>query len=69
MEEVWPECQAKERAKDCEGEVNPARWVLGYRTCIKCGSPNLNQTRTVAPAYNKGPVMLIGRKDVKDIGR
>ena len=24
---------------------------------------------TVAPAYNKGPSMVVGRKDIKDIGR
>ena len=24
---------------------------------------------TIAPAYNKGPSMVVGRKDIKDIGR
>jgi len=24
---------------------------------------------TVAPAYNKGPSMVVGKKDIKDIGR
>ena len=24
---------------------------------------------TIAPAYNKGPSMVVGKKDIKDIGR
>ena len=64
----WPECEATNPAKDCEGEVHPARWALGYRTCIKCGT-EVRVVRTVAIAYNKGPVMLVLRSDIKDIGR
>jgi len=63
----WPACEARYKSEKCEGEVDPKRWALGYRTCIECGSPSIK--RTIAPAYNKGPVMLIGRKDIKDIGR
>jgi len=64
----WPECLATSPAKDCEGEVHPARWALGYRTCIKCGSLE-HKIRTIAIAYNKGPVMLILPSDIKDIGK
>ena len=51
----------------CGEEIDPRRADLGYRTCIKCGSP---VTRfTVAPAYNKGAYQLVTRRNVKDIGR
>jgi hypothetical protein len=64
----WPNCEASNPAKNCEGEVHPARWALGYRTCIKCGT-STNPVRTVAIAYNKGPIMLILSSDIKDIGK
>lgn len=53
--------------EDCEGSVAPARSALGYKTCLKCGSPD--PVRTVAPSFNKGPYQLIPLDCVKDIGR
>lgn len=59
----WPIC----RTKDCGEEVNPARWSLGYRTCLRCGSPR--KEFIVGQAYNKGGLQLITETDVKDMGR
>lgn len=53
--------------EDCDREVPAARHALGYKTCLKCGSPA--PVRTVAPAFNKGGYQLIPRDCVKDIGR
>lgn len=53
--------------EECEGIVAQARYDLGYKTCLKCGSPA--PVRTVAPAFNKGGYQLIPRDCVKDIGR
>lgn len=61
--EDWPECTKE----GCGNEVNPKRWALGYRTCLKCGSP-LKQF-TVAPAYNKGGLQLISPDMLEHIGR
>lgn len=59
----WPECTNP----DCGNEVNPKRWALGYRTCLKCGSP-LKQFPVASP-YNKGGLQLITPSEVEFIGR
>lgn len=51
----------------CDEEVHPARWALGYKTCIYCGSPK--KEYTVAIAYNKGAYQLISENDIQYIGR
>lgn len=52
---------------DCEEEVLPARYALGYRTCIYCGSPD--KVRTVGIAYNKGAYQLISLDDIESVGK
>lgn len=61
---------------DCEvcGEQYPMRrWQLGYRTCLDCGERSAAakiaaRSKQVAPAYNKGPYMMItSRNDLKGI--
>lgn len=51
----------------CQKEFPKARSDLGYDTCLEHGEKP--KQFTVAPAYNKGPLQLITRKYVKDIGR
>ena len=37
--------------------------------CYKKKRFTTTKTYTIAPAYNKGPSMVVGKKDIKDIGR
>lgn len=52
---------------ECGEEIPLARFILGYETCLKCGSPN--PTRTVAIPYNKGAYQLVTPDEVRDLGR
>jgi hypothetical protein len=55
----------------CEfcGEQYPARRKeLGYRSCLECGDiqaqkEKIFKSKCTAPAYNKGPFMLITNKE------
>lgn len=51
MPNIEPICQS------CGKPYLKARFELGYKTCLDCGSPA--PIRTVAPAFNKGPLQLI----------
>lgn len=42
---------------DCEEDVHPKRFELGFTTCIYCGSPE--KKRTITIPYNKGSYQLI----------
>jgi len=42
---------------ECEEDVNPKRFELGFTTCIYCGSPE--RKRTITIPYNKGAYQLI----------
>lgn len=55
------------RNLECGEEIATKRWDLGYRTCIKCGTPR--KEFTVSIPYNKGPYMVIPKSDIKDMGR
>jgi hypothetical protein len=51
----------------CGEKFSEERAKLGFRTCLQHGEQR--KQFTVAPAYNKGPLMLITRSQVKNIGR
>lgn len=51
----------------CPNEVPPKRHKLGYDKCIQHGERK--KQYTVAPAFNKGGLQLITKRDVRDIGR
>ncbi len=54
--------------RDCGEPIEPpGRVALNYDTCLSCGSPPVRPI--LAIPYNKGPEMVVSRKDVKDIGR
>jgi len=53
--------------EECEENVDPRRYALGYPTCMYCGSSE--PKRTIAIPYNKGAYQLIDRDMVKDIGK
>ena len=61
--EIWQTCANE----DCDEEVNPKRIALGYKTCLKCGSPE--PTRLVGQASNKSGYQLLAETDVKSMGR
>lgn len=55
--------------KECGEEYPNARKALGYSVCLECGELHAQEEiayrRTcVAPAYNKGPQMYIGSKEL-----
>lgn len=51
---------------DCEKEVNPKRWALGYKICLECGALAASQeieakSKRVVLAYNKGSYQYAGK--------
>ncbi len=60
---------------DCMTEYAHARRVLGYRTCLDCGSTRAlreiqRKAKCSAPAYNKGAYQYVGSvQAAKGIGR
>lgn len=55
--------------KQCYEEYPDARKALGYSTCLDCGEVDARKESDfrkmcTAPAYNKGPVMYIGSKEL-----
>jgi hypothetical protein len=58
---------------ECLEEYSDKRRKLGYKTCLECGDVDaakeiIRKASCVAPAYNKGPYMLItSKEDVKGI--
>lgn len=60
---------------DCMVEFQQARYDLGYRTCLDCGSTRAlremkRKAKCTAPAYNKGAYQYIGtRSAALGVGR
>lgn len=57
--------------KTCLEEYPDARKALGYSTCLQCGDVDAQKEiayrRTcLAPAYNKGPVMYVGSRELAE---
>ena len=49
----------------CSGEVHPARSVLGYRVCMKCGDRVARDERAgwcIVQTYGKGPYQFVTRE-------
>lgn len=59
--EDWPVC-ARE---NCDNEYNPKRALLGYDTCLDCGSRE--PIRTIAQLHQKSGLQLIVHGDIDDI--
>jgi len=46
----------------CGDDIDPRRYALGYRMCLKCGEANARQARkswTVVQEYTKGNYQLV----------
>ena len=60
---------------DCMTEYQQARFDLGYRTCLDCGSTRAlrerqRKARCTAPAYNKGAYQYVcSKSSAKGVGR
>ncbi len=56
-------------------EYDPRRRLLGYRTCLDCGSTRAlremkRKAKCTAPAYNKGAYQYVGTiANAKGVGR
>jgi hypothetical protein len=57
-DEIYHDCTTP----GCGDEVADARWQLGYRTCLGCGSPA--PKRTIVPLHKQG-YMLVSRREVQ----
>ena len=59
----------------CMIEYNPQRRLIGYRTCLDCGSTLAlkearRRAKCSAPAYNKGAYQYVGSvQSAKSVGR
>lgn len=59
----------------CGDEIEPSRWSLGYRECLRCGDRTAKRIKSIrdqscAPAYNKGAYQpVFSREDALLIGR
>jgi hypothetical protein len=60
--EKWPACERQTSPK-CDGEVNPKRWALGYRSCVDCGDGK--KEFTSAPMHKSGYVLVTNAADLK----
>ena len=52
---------------ECQVEIPEARAKLGYVTCLEHGTKRM--VFASAPAYNKGPYMLITQRQLKESGK
>jgi RNA polymerase-binding transcription factor DksA len=49
----------------CGEDIDPRRYVLGYRTCLECGEKQAKQIRhTVAPMHKGNYMLITDRKDL-----
>ena len=52
----------------CSEQVNPARYDLGYRTCLKCGEVTAGKRKfTVVPMHKSNYVVISNKKELKGI--
>lgn len=46
----------------CGVQIAPARYALGFRTCLECGEVKAKQTRhTVAPMHKSNYILITDR--------
>ena len=51
----------------CGDDVDPRRWLLGYRVCLFCGEEQAKQERTawcIAPMHKSNYVLITDRRDL-----
>ena len=63
-----------EECNICGDFVSPARAKLVGKLCLSCGEEQAQQLakarkKQIAPAYNKGAYQVIGKNNIKDIGK
>ena len=52
----------------CSEWVNPARYNLGYNTCLKCGEVSAgNRKFTVVPMHKSNYVVVSNKEELKGI--
>ena len=53
---------------DCDEQVNPARFNLGYLTCLKCGEVSAGKRKfTVVPMHKSNYVVISNKQELKGI--
>ena len=54
--------------KNCDNEVSPQRYNLGYDTCLKCGEVTASKRKfTVVPMHKSNYVVITKREELKGI--
>mgnify|MGYP003345590944 CR=1 FL=1 len=52
----------------CGDEIDPRRYVLGYRLCMCCGEKKARQTtHTIAPMHKSNYVLIVDKKDLEGL--
>ena len=52
----------------CDEEVIPARYNLGYPTCLKCGQVTAGKRKfTIVPMHKSNYVVISNKKELKGI--
>ena len=52
----------------CDEQVSPARFNLGYRTCLKCGEVSAGKRKfTVVPMHKSNYVVISNKQELKGI--
>ena len=53
---------------DCDEQVSPARFNLGYPTCLKCGEVSAGKRKfTVVPMHKSNYVVISNKQELKGI--
>lgn len=60
----WPECTRQNEG--CDGEVNPRRWELGYRWCLRCSDPPKDFCSV--PMHKSNLVLITDIRQLKEVG-
>jgi hypothetical protein len=54
----------------CQDEIPPARYALGYRTCLQCGDRQAKQERKlwcIAPMHKSNYVLITDKADLQGL--
>ena len=52
----------------CSDEVNPRRWALGYRSCLRCGDKHAREVKhTIVPMHKSNYIPVFNRQDLVGI--
>ena len=54
----------------CQEEIHPARYALGYKTCLNCGDRQAKQARKlwcIAPMHKSNYMLITNKSDLQGL--